>query len=1430
MPTSSSLKITGNLAITVPGNSWAFCANQGVASLSFTLKVLTYPTNGQCIFVGAVYSGNINQGGFVGQTQNVFPVNQTAFNWGPGNLSTNFDWQQGGTYFLAMTWDAGSLSSIWVNDFNGTPIFSVTAAASNWGPETIVIGNAFPGSNAVVTQMQDLAISPSYALTAANVLALRNQSMRAIDIDPSFSEWSLGGGTIGATAALSDAGFLDANARGLNFSSVIQGAMSAAVYEAPLVYAPPTTVVPYVTKSGKLTMLFGLDSGSNTPQPVTAIGTTPAINVQFGGSGGFNAIDTWGPVTTTADVNALLNMTTIENGGHYYPFVAYQNICGPVESIAVQKGGQNYTSSPSASVSGGGGSGCVLGTPVVTQGVTSYTVTAGGSGYGSAPTVTLTGGGGFGAQATATVSGGAVTAVNVFWPGYGYTSAPTVSFSAGAATATAHVSNCIRSIPVTTPGSGYTSTPTVAITDGTGTGALAVAVMGGVQSGDVVTYSGVSDGWFTTTSGIAAGTSGSSVANYSGSLEPGVGGYTNFGAGPTGTCKFGFNTTFVTSGTSENKNLGVNWWKRATLQGPVVTQAANQRPLTTTATSGSPLVVAFQFAITGSGVWTLVADEIAPSTPMSVAIQTQYPSNFTVSSAVVAAGTSTTGVTSITLTAGGSGWTDRPAVALTGGGGSGATAYCKINAAGVIIGIYLISVGTGYSSPPSVTFTSSDGNGSGATATTTTGSVINGKTWQFTVTMASGIDTFSISTETGLSLAIWAPGGVGTYAYSLYNEFLFSPQDTAAAAPSYPSRSNPLRKSGYQDLARQSQRERPVAHAVHGLVLAGCLHEPGRAAVPPERRQRLGLPLADARGRYEFYTRSHGRAKHQHHDRPHLGDLVVTIGDLAFGLGRELDEPECVPARAGRQWRRQLDVRRLRLERRYVRPILPRSRYRRDEPDDHQLPKLVDVAGGRVRRRGDHEHAHNLQIGQIVGFQSGTGTFDFATNNSGGTAVFAVADFNPWFVVPTSATSFAFAMPATTTPGQSNVFPGAVYNVAGTFSVNFDINVNAPDDGTISPEEAAGIVTSLGGGAILVNIPFAATEALAAAVFRRTRDIMPKGSQTYVEFSNENWNNGQLYSGQFCWTMGNLTAWGTGIAGDGNIPYTARAAQIHAVAVATYNATDINGNTNRGGEIFRVFGDQFGNGVLGDQVNYLNANSLPANGFASADYEDVPYNFASGGVNIATALASVASHWPTSTAYQWATPWTRAAYFDYWRHGLKYDLSNHGPGLGQFGSFARDLATIASFTQSGSPAQAIGYEGGLQQAATFPVRTGTDPNGQLLDYYLTHDLAYDPNIYDVFTAWFQSMQDGGITVDTIFTLTHGQIGPNNENLWAAAFWHGEPVGLGDGTLASNGANITNLFWENTQNYQYITNANPRLKAYQVWQDGVNNVAATTATR
>ena len=62
------------------------------------------------------------------------------------------------------------------------------------------------------------------------------------------------------------------------------------------------------------------------------------------------------------------------------------------------------------------------------------TVTAGGSGYTSAPTVSITGGGGSGATATAVRASGAVTSVTLTNPGSGYTSAPTVAFSGGGGT------------------------------------------------------------------------------------------------------------------------------------------------------------------------------------------------------------------------------------------------------------------------------------------------------------------------------------------------------------------------------------------------------------------------------------------------------------------------------------------------------------------------------------------------------------------------------------------------------------------------------------------------------------------------------------------------------------------------------------------------------------------------------------------------------------------------------------------------------------------------------------------------------------------------------------------------------------------------------------------------------------------------------------
>lgn len=64
-------------------------------------------------------------------------------------------------------------------------------------------------------------------------------------------------------------------------------------------------------------------------------------------------------------------------------------------------------------------------------------VTAGGTGYTSVPTVTFSGGGGSGAAATAIVQGGVVVYALITNRGSGYATAPTVAFSSGSAAATA---------------------------------------------------------------------------------------------------------------------------------------------------------------------------------------------------------------------------------------------------------------------------------------------------------------------------------------------------------------------------------------------------------------------------------------------------------------------------------------------------------------------------------------------------------------------------------------------------------------------------------------------------------------------------------------------------------------------------------------------------------------------------------------------------------------------------------------------------------------------------------------------------------------------------------------------------------------------------------------------------------------------------------
>ena len=145
--------------------------------------------------------------------------------------------------------------------------------------------------------------------------------------------------------------------------------------------------------------------------------------------------------------------------------------------------GGSYTSVPSVTFSGGGGSGAA-GTAVMRNSrLDGVTITNPGSGYPSAPTVTFSAppiGHLWGARGTAVLQSGVASAM-VTNGGSGYTSAPTVSFSGGGgsgATATASVVFRADEVTVTNGGSGYTSAPTVTFSaPATGTAATGTAVM-----------------------------------------------------------------------------------------------------------------------------------------------------------------------------------------------------------------------------------------------------------------------------------------------------------------------------------------------------------------------------------------------------------------------------------------------------------------------------------------------------------------------------------------------------------------------------------------------------------------------------------------------------------------------------------------------------------------------------------------------------------------------------------------------------------------------------------------------------------------------------------------------------------------------------------------------------------------------------------------
>jgi hypothetical protein len=155
----------------------------------------------------------------------------------------------------------------------------------------------------------------------------------------------------------------------------------------------------------------------------------------------------------------------------------------------ITNGGENYTSAPTVTVSGGGGTlsdyAVTLESPIV-----GFQVTNGGSGYSVAPSVTISGGSQIRAASARAIIEGPVVSVALINSGQGFTGPPTVSLSGGSgAEVTAVMDGYLAAVAITNGGEGYTSAPTVTLSGGGGSGATATALFSsatGVVTGVVV--------------------------------------------------------------------------------------------------------------------------------------------------------------------------------------------------------------------------------------------------------------------------------------------------------------------------------------------------------------------------------------------------------------------------------------------------------------------------------------------------------------------------------------------------------------------------------------------------------------------------------------------------------------------------------------------------------------------------------------------------------------------------------------------------------------------------------------------------------------------------------------------------------------------------------------------------------------------------------
>ena len=757
-----------------------FLISGGEAASSGTLTGNSFALSGGQIDSGAVLSGGSISisGGVIQANATLTAANSFALSGGqiagilagsvPATVSGGLVTLSGSnTYNGGTTLSSGTLAlGIDTTSSSGSvvtgPVGTGTLAIQNG---TTLVGTGTAGSTRTLANALTLAGSVTLAgtqgLTLSGSIDLSGGTTTVINTVPVL----LSGTIIDGGLKKSGSGFLQLTGNNIYAGgTTINGGTLNVNGDAALGAVPPTPAV-NLSFSNNATLQFtapmslGVTRGVNVPSGVTATLDTQGNAVTIGGpfSGGGNLLVPSNANLTLAGTGSSLGGTLTATG------TSSLTITGGLSTAGVVTIGSAANNNATLNISGG----TLAATAAVTFGAaantTALNLTAGeltspaavtiGNANGAVATVNISGGtlaatfGGAGAlilnnvaggTTIANMSGGSVTSVGEMW--IGNNGAGALSLSGGTVTADSWLAlgrNTATGFGVLNlSGSGVVVHAVANSVEMVNTGGNAIIQQSGnstFQNNFGQVQIGASGWGLYTISGGTANFGATTLGNVNANNDSGLGILTVSGSAVVNSTTVTLGTTAGTATANGSGIVTLNGGLLAMTQLTTAGTGANTFNL-----NGGTLQAAAGAAanfITGlSNINVFSGDAVINTNGQNIAI----PQNL-----VTPGGN---GVQSISLS--GTGYAVTPAVKISGGGGSGATAEAMINSSGSITGITITNPGTGYTSTPTVTVVSGSNDGvltSSASATLNSGNTSGGLT-----VVGSGMLTLSgTNTYTG---------------------------------------------------------------------------------------------------------------------------------------------------------------------------------------------------------------------------------------------------------------------------------------------------------------------------------------------------------------------------------------------------------------------------------------------------------------------------------------------------------------------------------------------------------------------------------------------------------------------------------------------------------------------------------------------------------